>query len=691
MSPLHVKVSKYFELLLSPSILLSVWVNLPIAYHVLTILMNIFRGHSIRDRLFTAFGILSLLTLITSVIGWSLHNQLGNQLKSVVEQDIPSLGLMVKLSTEAATITSLAPALMAVKDSGSRQVLWRQLNEGTEAIASVLPKIPRSEAINTDQQVSLEDQLQDVTKTLNALNENVLKQLYLKVDKESESQRLRWAVSGFLADIDPLIDHTQQYIKSRFNEDIPTSGIVVNRRGERSIAQLNADLKVLFRLKADTSLLVNLVSRAHHVPDPDSLIATAIQADELVHSILQYTNNMSYIKGFSELMIRADQLLDFVQRDLNMFELRRQERLQLEAGKKLLTILEIQLARFNDYISAHVNTVHEASLQAVEQSNSAIAQGNRLMIATSLASVMLSVLIVWLYVAKHIVGRIRILDGSMRIIAAGNLQQPVPVKGRDEIGTMANSLRSFRDQLTEKQAELVQAGKLAALGQLSAGISHEINQPLTAISHYAHNGVKLLQQGRTAEAVENFEQISSLTKRSTMIITRLKSMARKRRDSVQSVCLNQVVEHVLTLLKSHPQTQSTQISVAMKFQKNTVMAEQIQLEQVVLNLLSNALDAVADNTHTKKITIECVHSEGQIELRIADNGPGVAPELYEQIFNPFFTTKEVDEGLGLGLSISYNIIQDFGGQLAVVRHPMKGAIFSLRLPYNSVKQVEIMS
>jgi two-component system C4-dicarboxylate transport sensor histidine kinase DctB len=652
--------------------------------------MKIFRGHSIRDRLFTAFGILSLLTLITSLIGWSLHNQLGNQLKSVVEQDIPSLGLMVKLSTEAATITSLAPALMAVKDADSRQVLWRQLNEGTQAIAGVLPKIPRTKAITTDQQVNLEEQLQGVTKTLTALNENVLKQLQLKMDKEGESQRLRWAVSGFLADIDPLIDYTQQYIRSRFNEDIPTSGIVVNRRGERSIAQLNSDLQVLFRLKADTSLLVNLVSRAHHLPDPDSLIATAIQADELVHSIVQYTNNMSYVKGFSELRVRVDQVLEFVQRDLNMFELRRQERLQLEAGKYLLASLEIQLAQFNDYISAHVNAVREASWQAVEESTNAITQGNRLMIATSLASVMLSVLIVWLYVAKHIVGRIRMLDGSMRIIAAGNLQQSVPVKGRDEIGTMANSLRSFRDQLTEKQAELVQAGKLAALGQLSAGISHEINQPLTAIGHYAHNGVKLLQQGRTTEAMDNFEQISSLTKRSTMIITRLKSMARKHRDSVQPVCLNQVVEHVLTLLKSHPEAQNTQISVAMKLQKNTVMAEQIQLEQVVLNLLSNALDAVADNTHAKKIAIECVHSEGQVELRIADNGPGVAPELYEQIFNPFFTTKEVDQGLGLGLSISYNIIQDFGGQLAVVRHPMKGAIFSLRLPYNSVNQAEIM-
>lgn len=653
--------------------------------------MKIFRGHSIRDRLFTAFGVLSLLTLTTSVIGWSLHNQLGNQLKSVVEQDISSLGSMVKLSTEAATITSLAPALMAVQDSESRKLLWQQLNQGTQAIASVLPQIHLARSAMTDRQVSLDDQLQGVIKTLNALNQNILQQLKLKMDKEAESQGLRWAVSGFLADIDPLIDKTQKYIRSRFNEDIPSSGIVIKREGERTIAQLNTDLQVLFRLKADTSLLVNLVGRAHHLPDPDSLIATAIQADELNLSIVQYIDNMSFVKGFSELRVRVDEVLYFVQRDLNMFELRRQERLQFEAGEQLLTSLEIQLASFNDYISAHVTAVREASIQAVAQSNNAIAQGNRLMIATSLASVMLSVLIVWLYVAKHLVGRIRILDGSMRIIAAGNLQQSVPVKGRDEIGTMANSLRSFRDQLTEKQAELVQAGKLAALGQLSAGISHEINQPLTAISHYAHNGVRLLQQGRAHEAEANFEQISSLTKRSTSIIARLKSMARKRRDSIQTVCLNQVVDHVLTLLQSHSQTHCTEIVVDMPSENNMVMAEQIQLEQVVLNLMSNALDAVADNLHTKKITIECLHSEGQIELRIADNGPGIAPELYEQVFNPFFTTKEVDQGLGLGLSISYNIIQDFGGQLAVVRHPMKGAIFSLRLPHNSHFQAEIKS
>ncbi|MDB4536712.1 ATP-binding protein [Oceanospirillaceae bacterium] len=653
--------------------------------------MKIFRGHSIRDRLFTAFGVLSLLTLITSVIGWSLHNQLGNQLKSVVEQDIPSLGSMVKLSTEAATITSLAPALMAVQDSESRKLLWQQLNQGTQAIASVLPQIHLARSAMSDRQVSLDDQLQGVIKTLNALNQNILQQLKLKMDKEAESQGLRWAVSGFLADIDPLIDKTQKYIRSRFNEDIPSSGIVIKREGERTIAQLNTDLQVLFRLKADTSLLVNLVGRAHHLPDPDSLIATAIQADELNLSIVQYIDNMSLVKGFSELRVRVDEVLYFVQRDLNMFELRRQERLQFEAGEQLLTSLEIQLASFNDYISTHVTAVREASMQAVAQSNNAIAQGNRLMIATSLASVMLSILIVWLYVAKHLVGRIRILDGSMRIIAAGNLQQSVPVKGRDEIGTMANSLRSFRDQLTEKQAELVQAGKLAALGQLSAGISHEINQPLTAIGHYAHNGVRLLQQGRAHEAEANFEQISSLTKRSTSIIARLKSMARKRRDSIQTVCLNQVVDHVLTLLQSHSQTHSTEIVVDMPSENNMVMAEQIQLEQVVLNLMSNALDAVADNLHTKKITIECLHSEGQIELRIADNGPGIAPELYEQVFNPFFTTKEVDQGLGLGLSISYNIIQDFGGQLAVVRHPMKGAIFSLRLPHNSHFQAEIKS
>ncbi|HCH31882.1 MAG TPA: two-component sensor histidine kinase [Oceanospirillaceae bacterium] len=650
--------------------------------------MKIFRGHSIRDRLFTAFGVLSLLTLMTSFIGWSLHQQLGSQLQSVVEQDIPSLGLMVQLSTQAATITSLAPALVAAKDEKSRHLLWLQLHQGIDAIATLLPDIPASGISTNGPHESLGAQLDAVTKQLKNLNQNVLLQLDLRASKEAENQRLRWAASGFLDDINPLIDNTRKLISSRFQEDIPTSGIIVNHPGERSILRLNTDLQILFRLKADTSLLVNLVGRAMHLPDPDSLIATAIAADELRLSMPAYLKNMGNIQGYSALRTSVGHVLDFVERDLNMFELRRLERLQLEAGQQILVRIEAQLQQFNQYINAHVASVRRASLQAVAESNQAISHGKRLMIATALASILVSIMVVWLYVAKHIVGRIRELDGSMRIIAAGNLQQQVPVHGRDEIGTMANSLRSFRDQLTEKQAELVQAGKLAALGQLSAGISHEINQPLTAIGHYARNGARLLQQQRVVEASDNFEHISALTKRATAIVTRLKSMARKRRDSVQPVCLNQVVDHVLALLKSHPQSQKTDIIVTMGAPKNIVLAEQIQLEQVVLNLLSNALDAVAENNHAKTITIDCVRSVGQIELRISDNGPGVAPELYEQIFNPFFTTKEVDQGLGLGLSISYNIIQDFGGQLAVLHNPSHGAEFSLRLPFNSTSDTK---
>jgi two-component system C4-dicarboxylate transport sensor histidine kinase DctB len=650
--------------------------------------MKIFRGHSIRDRLFTAFGVLSLLTLVTSFIGWSLHQQLGSQLRSVVEEDIPSLGLMVQLSTQAATITSLAPALVAAKDESSRHLVWLQLHQGIDEIATLLPDIPASTASTNSHSESLGTQLDTVTKQLQNLNQNVLLQLDLRANKTAENQRLRWAASGFLDDINPLIENTRKLISSRFQEDIPTSGIIVNHPGERSILRLNTDLQILFRLKADTSLLVNLVGRAMHLPDPDSLIATAIAADELRLSMPEYLKNMGNIQGYSELRTSVGHVLNFVERDLNMFELRRLERLQLEAGQEILASIEAQLQQFNEYINAHVAAVRTASLRAVDASNQAISRGKRLMIATALASILVTIMVVWLYVAKHIVGRIRELDGSMRIIAAGNLQQRVPVHGRDEIGTMANSLRSFRDQLTEKQAELVQAGKLAALGQLSAGISHEINQPLTAIGHYARNGARLLQQQRGAEASDNFEHISALTKRATAIVTRLKSMARKRRDSVQPVCFNQVVEHVLTLLKSHPQTQKTDIIVTMGAPQNLVLAEQIQLEQVVLNLLSNALDAVAENIHDKTIKIDCVRSEGQIELCISDNGPGVAPELYEQIFNPFFTTKEVDQGLGLGLSISYNIIQDFGGQLTVLHNRNRGAIFSLRLPYNQASNTK---
>ena len=300
------------------------------------------------------------------------------------------------------------------------------------------------------------------------------------------------------------------------------------------------------------------------------------------------------------------------------------------------------------------------------------------MLATVGASLVFTGLIVWLYVGRNMVGRITRLDASMRAIADGDLDAEVPVEGADEIGDMAGALRTFRDKLATTQAELVQAGKLAALGQLSAGIAHEINQPLAAIRHYARNGGKFLEQGRTHEVRGNLTKISELTERVRQIVSRLRAMARKPGKGLNEVDLGKVVGNVLVLLEGAVRDCGAEIKLDIDTRARLVLAGQVRLEQVVLNVLNNALDAVREATQ-KTIVIASAMREGMVELSIADSGSGISPGAREQVFDPFFTTKEVGKGLGLGLSISYNIVKDFGGAMTVDSIPGGGAMFRIRL------------
>ncbi|WP_315981125.1 ATP-binding protein [Aliamphritea spongicola] len=272
------------------------------------------------------------------------------------------------------------------------------------------------------------------------------------------------------------------------------------------------------------------------------------------------------------------------------------------------------------------NKAEAAAKSSAENARATIQNSRILMLSMVAASLLFSILIVWLYVGRNMVARITSLDTSMRGIANGNLDTRVQVKGHDEIGTMARSLLSFRDQLSTLQEELVQAGKLAALGQLSAGIAHEINQPLSAIGHYSHNGVRLIQAGRLDETEKNLNQISNLTRRATVIITRLKSLARQQQDNFVAVNLQQVVENVLQMLEGDEVRKQTRIDVDFGNLQHQVYADPIQLEQVVLNLLTNALDAIRDQTE-KHISISCVHNGDRLDIYVRDNGPGISSEL----------------------------------------------------------------
>ncbi len=233
------------------------------------------------------------------------------------------------------------------------------------------------------------------------------------------------------------------------------------------------------------------------------------------------------------------------------------------------------------------------------------------------------------------------------------------------------------ENLRQTQAELIQAAKLAGLGQMSAGISHELNQPLAAIRTYADNARALLQQGRDEKAHWNLEQISELTVRMAKIITQLKTFARKGDTEMTRVSLLAILDRALELLAMRIEQSGTVISVQVA-EEIEVIAEPVQLEQILVNLFTNAIQAMED-VAPKRLSIVATADGEYVDIRVRDSGPGIEQQHAEHIFDPFFTTKEVGQGLGLGLSISYRIVEGFGGQLRARNHPDGGAEFSVIL------------
>ncbi len=234
------------------------------------------------------------------------------------------------------------------------------------------------------------------------------------------------------------------------------------------------------------------------------------------------------------------------------------------------------------------------------------------------------------------------------------------------------------------QNELIQAGKLAALGQLAAGIAHEMNQPLSAIRYYLHNAHKLLERKEIETHKENLAKVGELIERMAKMISHLKRFARWRTDKLTAVDVVPVIEHALALVKAKLKKNSVRLYRQFSTTPKIVYGDSIRLEQVFVNIISNGIDAVSEQpVENRELIIEVNTSEDAVEIDIVDNGPGIPPDNLDAIFDPFFTTKEVGKGLGLGLSISYNIIKGFGG--SVIASSEKGGLTRFSISLQKIK------
>ena len=248
-------------------------------------------------------------------------------------------------------------------------------------------------------------------------------------------------------------------------------------------------------------------------------------------------------------------------------------------------------------------------------------------------------------------------------------------KLQEEISERVRAERTLR----AAQDELIQAGKLAVIGQLSAGIVHELNQPLAALRTLSGNATRFLDRGDGVTARSNLERIGQLVDRMGQITGQLKTFARKSSGKAQAVDLRKVVHNAIALLDQR--LRSTNIQVSTDFPPDAIDAfcDANRMEQVLVNLLGNALDAMSGQTDGR-IEITAASDKHTIRLTIRDHGPGLSDAALPHLFEPFFTTKAAGDGLGLGLAISTGIVNDFGGTLGGANHPDGGAVFTLEIP-----------
>jgi two-component system C4-dicarboxylate transport sensor histidine kinase DctB len=225
--------------------------------------------------------------------------------------------------------------------------------------------------------------------------------------------------------------------------------------------------------------------------------------------------------------------------------------------------------------------------------------------------------------------------------------------------------RQAEQQLHRTQNELYQAGKMAVLGQMSASITHELNQPLTALRTMADNAVLLFERGRMDDARQNLAKISQIVARMGGITGKLKSFARKSSAALAPASVHTAIANALVLVERRLELDQVAFTLDIGKADTYALCDSNRLEQVLLNLMSNALDALGTlpRCARRELAVSVTHEADAVLVRVRDNGPGLSDEAISHLFEPFFTTKPQGEGLGLGLAISEQIVRDFGGSL----------------------------
>ena len=685
-------------------------------------------GSRISTQLHLAIWGAVALTICASLVAWLSFNRVGEVQSRVNEGSIPDIAASFEVAQYSGILVAAAPRLTAAATTEEFDQVALSIDEAYSAFEEQLALLEEGN-VGDESFARIRAHADSLIFNIEAIKERTRESFTLTAGSEAlgaELAKLRTQLDGIVV---PAIDDQFFYTMTGYRDLVEPPV----QRSEHLSEEEFGHYRHLSQLHVDGNIAMELLANAFTLSQA-SLIEPLRERFEAATSRME--RNLSAL-GESPLRGRVSpifaRLLELGIEEGSGFDLLAR-RLTLAEKQQNLVVSNRDIAiDLVEEVNGLVNTARASAQAATQASSDAILTGRTLLLVISGISIVGALLIAWLFVERILVRRLKLLSDWMRRMAAGDLEARVEIEGRDEVAEMAAALEVFRrhalevqrlnlveklaDELKGKneqlevvledlrlaQNQIVVREKLAALGELTAGVAHEIRNPLNFVNNFSEVSEELVtemqevlkEEGATltdeqtglvedifGDLRSNLTRIRSHGERANRIVHDMLLMGRDTGE-LQSTNINNLVdEHARLAYHSVRATDPNfQLDLQQDFDPEMGELEVIpqDLGRVFLNMVSNACYATDEkrrlateangDPYMPTLLLTTHRGEDHAEIRIRDNGNGIPPDVMEKIFNPFFTTKPANQGTGLGLAMSSDIVRKHGGTIRVESEP----------------------
>ena len=703
---------------------------------------------SLRVQIAAGLGAAIVFTLMASIIALVAFFQVGRIQREINTEYVPALTRAVQIGQLATSLAAAAPRLVAearnrelANDPGEETAAESPPRAEVDLLENAARIIELSSVLAVSERTDgLRQFSEDLAGNLQGIQVSVESGVALQ-ERLSQLQEASVERSRELNElIGPLLDDQVFYMATGLRELTDEPAPIEVRGSETEVIYLQALSAIDARGNLAGSLISDVV-----VQDDLELVETL---DERFRAATAGT--------FRALETLGDRAPRQLQQTLDaIYELGLGAGGAFPVRGQYLAELRNQLAylarneSITDSLEAAVASLTVGlevdALAATQESEAALNLGRSLLVALNVMGISSAALILWLFVGRFLIARLTALSRAMRRMAGGDLETRIEVRGQDEVGEMAQALEVFRqhalevqrlnlveelatrveaqneelaktlEDLEKAQDQIVMQEKLASLGQLTAGIAHEIKNPLNFVNNFAEVSSDLLEDLRaeletakehvpeeslveiddiSGDLSGNLERIVHHGKRASSIVYGMLEHARKKGGESRPTEVNAMLEEYIALAFHSMRAVDNRFQMTIRKDLSddvgAIEAVPQDLSRVFLNIVTNACQATFDKQldensgpgYQPELAVQTRKENSRIEVRIKDNGPGIPPSHLAKIFEPFFTTKDTDKGTGLGLSLSHDIVRSHGGTMVVNSEVGEGAEFVVTLPVN---------